>query len=469
MAITPSSSSALITSPDLRRIFSASSATVTDSGTRTSLALDLDRRRGRRLDDGDWSAGRRPARGTSTGAAGAGDTGEAGAPAAPAAAAGGAPAGRGPRRRWRRPPGRGGPCVTRGGENGPAGLARGPRRRRRRAGRSSGRNGTILGSGFRRRAGGGPGVPRRRAQRLRERSGSTGGGWCGDDRRHRGGSGAISARGLGDQRRLRGDLDRPGGLGLHDRRRRAQLDRRPRPALFARAPSLHGRPAPRRHPLRPRAAWPRAWASAPSPRGARGPCRASRAARWRASVEGSHGANALVPHLLGGDHEVLAGHAELLRELDHLYLRRCHVPLTSYEPVSMTGHRRRLTPRPARSTPVPPPPGTPPGTRAPSRPGFNARSTHSGSAHTYAPRPGRARPGPRRPLRPRPRTSRTSAPLGRRCRHPRHVRVGTWLTLPVAGGSGSSRRLRAGRGRRRRGGASAAACACAATHSSAAA
>src|SRR5262245_27400712 len=37
--ITPSSMSALITSPDLRRIFSASSATVTDSGTRTSSRL----------------------------------------------------------------------------------------------------------------------------------------------------------------------------------------------------------------------------------------------------------------------------------------------------------------------------------------------------------------------------------------------------------------------------------------------
>ena len=34
--MTPSSSSALITSPDFRRIFSASSPTVTDSGTRMS-------------------------------------------------------------------------------------------------------------------------------------------------------------------------------------------------------------------------------------------------------------------------------------------------------------------------------------------------------------------------------------------------------------------------------------------------
>src|SRR5207249_4385984 len=37
--MTPSSMSALITSPDLRRIFSASSATVTDSPTRTSSRL----------------------------------------------------------------------------------------------------------------------------------------------------------------------------------------------------------------------------------------------------------------------------------------------------------------------------------------------------------------------------------------------------------------------------------------------
>src|SRR5439155_1443260 len=39
VAITPSSSSALMTSPDLRRIFSASSPTVTDSGTRMSSRL----------------------------------------------------------------------------------------------------------------------------------------------------------------------------------------------------------------------------------------------------------------------------------------------------------------------------------------------------------------------------------------------------------------------------------------------
>src|SRR5262245_62165319 len=39
VAITPSSTSALITSPDLRRIFSASSPTVTDSGTRISSRL----------------------------------------------------------------------------------------------------------------------------------------------------------------------------------------------------------------------------------------------------------------------------------------------------------------------------------------------------------------------------------------------------------------------------------------------
>ena len=39
MRMTPSSSSALITSPDFRRIFSASSATVTDSPTLTSSRL----------------------------------------------------------------------------------------------------------------------------------------------------------------------------------------------------------------------------------------------------------------------------------------------------------------------------------------------------------------------------------------------------------------------------------------------
>src|SRR3970282_1991261 len=39
VAMTPSSSSALMTSPDFRRIFSASSPTVTDSGTRISSRL----------------------------------------------------------------------------------------------------------------------------------------------------------------------------------------------------------------------------------------------------------------------------------------------------------------------------------------------------------------------------------------------------------------------------------------------
>ncbi len=47
------------------------------------------------------------------------------------------------------------------------------------------------------------------------------------------------------------------------------------------------------------------------------------------AVEGTHGPDALVAHLLGRDHQIFAGHAELLGELDHLYLGCCHCPLTS--------------------------------------------------------------------------------------------------------------------------------------------
>src|SRR5436190_1850917 len=58
-------------------------------------------------------------------------------------------------------------------------------------------------------------------------------------------------------------------------------------------------------------------------------------------VEGSHGPDALVSHLLGGEHQVLARDAELFRQLDDFYLGRCHCPLTSPKP-------------PFRSTPSPP-------------------------------------------------------------------------------------------------------------------
>src|SRR5207247_1056855 len=50
-------------------------------------------------------------------------------------------------------------------------------------------------------------------------------------------------------------------------------------------------------------------------------------------VERAHGTQPLVTHLLGGDHELLARHAELFRELHQLYLCR-HGPLTSSEPFS---------------------------------------------------------------------------------------------------------------------------------------
>src|SRR5262249_48359261 len=102
-------------------------------------------------------------------------------------------------------------------------------------------------------------------------------------------------------------------------------------------------------------------------------------------VEWRHGAHTLVPHLLGRDHEVLAGHAELLRELDHLDLRRCHVPLPSSERLS------RPPTAAARASTLAPPPSPPrhaARNACPSRPAFSARSAHAGSAQTYAPRPG---------------------------------------------------------------------------------
>src|SRR5204862_189475 len=111
VAITPSSSRVLMTSPDLRRIFSASSPTVTDSGTRMSSRLT--------------SAGGAGAASTTVTAAAAGRAGAAGAAEAAGtagcwgrAAAGGAA-------------GRGGAAATRGGANGPAGCPDGVGRRLR--------------------------------------------------------------------------------------------------------------------------------------------------------------------------------------------------------------------------------------------------------------------------------------------------------------------------------------------------
>src|SRR5262244_338398 len=146
VAITPSSSRALITSPDFRRIFSASSPTVTDSGTRmssrrtsaggaagSSTATDA-------LAAGDTAAGE------TTGVEAAAGTAAAGAMGAAAGAAGAGGAGAA---------GRAGDTVTRGGANGPAGWRDG---RGGGAPRSSGRNGTIFGSGFLGAAGAGDGA-----------------------------------------------------------------------------------------------------------------------------------------------------------------------------------------------------------------------------------------------------------------------------------------------------------------------
>src|SRR5207245_10230471 len=47
-------------------------------------------------------------------------------------------------------------------------------------------------------------------------------------------------------------------------------------------------------------------------------------------VEWAHGAQPLVTHLLGGDHQLLAGHPELFRQIHQLYLCR-HSRLTSFK------------------------------------------------------------------------------------------------------------------------------------------
>src|SRR5712692_2776618 len=73
------------------------------------------------------------------------------------------------------------------------------------------------------------------------------------------------------------------------------------------------------------------------------------------AVNGTHGTNALVAHLLGRDHQILARHAEFLGELDDLYLCRCHSPLTSLT-LSLPSHpsrQPRLLSRPHRWGPQP--------------------------------------------------------------------------------------------------------------------
>src|SRR5438128_8612159 len=141
VAITPSSSSALITSPDLRRIFSASSPTVTDSGTRMGSRLTST---GGAVGS-STTAGATAAGSTGTGGAGTGGArGAAGTAARLTIGAVGWGAGRGG---GAGAAGRDGDMVTRGGANGPAGCRDG-RGEGAGAPRSRGRNGTILGSGF---------------------------------------------------------------------------------------------------------------------------------------------------------------------------------------------------------------------------------------------------------------------------------------------------------------------------------
>ena len=163
--MTPSSMSALITSPDLRRIFSASSATVTDSPTRTSSRL---------TSAGGASTAAGAGRGVSIGAAGRGGAAAAGARGWGGRGDGGGAAGRG------------GPWVMRGCEKGPDG----PRDGREGGGggvdRSSGRKGTIFGSGLRTPGAAGAGAA---AAGFRGSTGDATGATFG-------GSGAISAAGL---------------------------------------------------------------------------------------------------------------------------------------------------------------------------------------------------------------------------------------------------------------------------------
>src|SRR5215470_13886847 len=218
VAITPSSSSALITSPDLRRIFSASSPTVTDSGTRMSS---------RRTSTGG-AAGSATATGatgatasgaTAAGAMAAGAIG-AGAGAGGAAGAGGGVAGAvgaavaaglmmlgGAGCGTGRGGGEGaagrGATVTRGGANGPAGWRDG---RGGGAPRSSGRNGTILGSGFFGPGGAGGGVGAPGAAGL----GATGSGGGATNV----GSGTISGSGSGTNGGSGVISGGPAGLGF---------------------------------------------------------------------------------------------------------------------------------------------------------------------------------------------------------------------------------------------------------------
>src|SRR6266480_86766 len=370
VAMTPSSTNALITSPDFRRIFSASSPTVTDSGTRISSRLT--------------SAG--GAGGASTATAAAGRPGAAGA-TGPAGAAGWA----GREGRW--------PCGD-----------------RRNLGHE--RDDARLGSDLR--------------------------------------------LAIGDERGLGCDLRR--GLRLDDRRRRLDLSGR---LLEG---DLRGLLRPRCRLRRDRrAVGRRGVLGRPRLRDALGlrllgqltattELDAQRIRERR--VEGAHRAQPLVTHLLGGDHELLAGHPEFLRELHQLYLCR-HSPLTSSEafsPVASDG-RASITGSPglaatARTAAPRTPEVRPPVASAslasqgllnawPSRARPSARSRHEASGHTYAPRPGVTPSGSATTTPSRPRTSRTSARLGRTRRHPRHVRRGSRFMRARS----SPRRLRSVRAR----------------------
>src|SRR5215470_10387693 len=207
VAITPSSSSALITSPDLRRIFSASSPTVTDSGTRMSSRRTSTGGAGGSATatgaSGAMAAGAAAAGAIGAGAGAGGAAGGAGgAVAAGLTIVGGAGCGVG-RGGGAGAAGRDGETVTRGGANGPAGWRDG---RGGGAPRSSGRNGTILGSGFFGPGGAGGGVGAPGAAGL----GATGSGGGATNV----GSGTISGSGSGTNGGSGVISGGPAGLGF---------------------------------------------------------------------------------------------------------------------------------------------------------------------------------------------------------------------------------------------------------------
>ena len=392
VAITPRSTSALITSEVLRRIAAASSPTVTDSGSLISSRL---------ISCGGSGGGGRAPPGSSLGAAGAdhrrrGDRGR---------------SGRGGHRGSRRARGRG------GARSGPAGAAGRGGEITVRGGFSGGGTGARRTGGAGRISTGGASGGRTDARRGRLRG--RGPGRC-DRRRRRdrcgGGYDGRSRDDLGRRRGRnggrRGPEDGRGGLRRVQRGRRRELDHLGRLLDGLRGGLLRagGRLLLRRG----------------GGRFALGRLRLGRALGLglggqiasaaqldpqlvgRRGEERAHGPHALVAHAFERHDQILAGDAQLLRQIDDLDPCR---------------HARYLLGQLARMTTA----GSCGGRLAPlnacpSRPACSAFSTHSVVAHTYAPRPA-ARPS-RSTLTtpPSSRTSRINSAFARTTRQPMQVR-----------------------------------------------